>query len=316
VNRFVVRAVSLALAVTAALGAQTSAALARMDVQRVPAAISALAPCGSLQTHSSTYQHVITIINENKSYREIIGAASAPYETALKRECGVAGAFYGETYPSLPNYIALTSGAIPAGIAGRDCLPNGTCTSSGPSIFQQLGAGWKVYAESMPSNCLHSNSGTYVPRHTAAPYYTAIAAACQKQQVPLGTTTSGALSADLTSGNLPRYALVVPNLMNDMHDGTVLAGDTWLKTWLPKMIASPAYQNGSTAIFITYDTDDKSAGNHIATIVISPYTHPGTLSMTRFNHYSLLRTQEQMLGLGTYLGAAKTALSMRSAFNL
>lgn len=316
-NRFVVRALMCALVASAALGAQASAALAKKDVKSVPAvAISSSAPCGVLSTHPATYQHIITIVEENKAYNKIVGASAAPYENAVKRECGVAGDFYAETYPSLPNYIAMTGGAIPAGIAGHDCLPKGTCTSDGASIFSQLGTAWRVYAQSMPSNCLRYNSGNYVVRHTGAPYFNGVAAACAKQQVPLGTTTSGALRSDLATGNLPKYALVVPDLMNDMHNGSIQQGDAWLQTWLPKMIASPAYQNGSTAIFITYDSDDKSSGNHIPTFVISPYTQPGTLSTTKFTHYSLLRTQEEMLGVTTYLGAANSAASMRTAFNL
>jgi phosphatidylinositol-3-phosphatase len=69
-------------------------------------------------------------------------------------------------------------------------------------------------------------------------------------------------------------------------------------------------------VFITWDEDDSSAGNHIATLVASPTTKPGTVSSTSFTHYSMLRTTEEMLGLTTFLGNAATAPSMRSAFNL
>jgi hypothetical protein len=73
--------------------------------------------------------------------------------------------------------------------------------------------------------------------------------------------------------------------------------------------------SGNTAVFITFDENDNSPGNIVPTIVISPSTVPGTVSGTAFNHYSLLRTTEEMLGL-SQIGNAATATSMASAFNL
>ena len=269
-------------------------------------------PCvGS--TAPGHYSHVIVIAEENHSFNQVEGPA--PYETSLARTCGLASGMYGEMYPSLPNYIAMTSGNIPSGISGRDCTPGGSCVSSAQSIFGQV-ASWKVYAESMPSNCDKQNTsnGLYVPRHTAAPYFTSLAG-CSTNDVPLGTTTSGAFQADLKSGGLPEFSLVAPNTTDDAHGGCLSCADKWLQTWMPKIIASPAYQNGSTAVFITYDTDNKSAGNHIYTSVIAPAVKPGTVVSTRYNHYAMLRTIEDLLGV-SHLGAAATAPSMQTAFHL
>ena len=44
---------------------------------------------------------------------------------------------------------------------------------------------------------------------------------------------------------------------------------------------------GGTGVFVTWDKDDASASNHIATIVASPTTRPGTVSSTSFTHYSM-----------------------------
>ena len=54
-------------------------------------------------------------------------------------------------------------------------------------------------------------------------------------------------------------------------------------------------------IFITWDEDGSQSGgpqenNHVATLVISPYTH-AVQDDTSYTHYSLLRTTEQLLGL-------------------
>ena len=275
--------------------------------------LTATAPCAG-SAAPATYQHVILIMEENHSYNQVIGPE--PYQTSLSKACGVAADYTGITYPSLPNYIALTSGAIPSGIAGKDCTPSASCESTAPSIFSQVPS-WKVFAESMPGNCSLQNSsnGLYVPRHTAAPYYKTLAG-CATNDVPLGTATSGAFVSALSSGNLPAFSLVAPNTTDDAHGGCETCADNWLKTWIPKIVASPAYQNGSTAIFITYDSDNKSAKNHVATLVIAPSVVPGTCAKTAFSHYSLLRTEEDILGISTHLGAAATAAPMESAFNL
>ncbi|MGN6378147.1 MAG: alkaline phosphatase family protein [Gaiellales bacterium] len=303
------------LGLAALAAAQTVLPLAPTSHTATP---TANAPCAGAAA-PATYKHVITIMEENHAYSSIIGSSQAPYENSLATACGLAKEYYAESYPSLPNYIALTSGTIPASVANRDCLPSGSCTTGATSIFDQVGSsGWKVYAESMPSNCYRKNTsnGLYLPRHTAAPYYTRQNSACGSQMVPLGGLSSGALASDLASGTLPKYSFVVPNATNDMHGGCVSCGDTWLSNWVPKIIASPAYQNGSTAIFITFDSDNGSAGNHIPAIVVSPSVAPGTTSSTRFTHYSLLRTTEDLLGIGSHLGKAAGAPSMRSAFHL
>jgi hypothetical protein len=53
----------------------------------------------------------------------------------------------------------------------------------------------------------------------------------------------------------------------------------------------------------------------VATIVISPSTKAGTRSKTLFNHYSLLGTAEQLLGLRK-LNMASKFPTMVKAFHL
>jgi hypothetical protein len=112
-----------------------------------------------------------------------------------------------------------------------------------------------------------------------------------------------------------------------MHDGTITDGDTWLSSNLPTILNSPEYTSGSTAVFITWDegsggstgencsTNTSDASCQVATIVVSPSTPAGAQSSTLFNHYSLLGTTEQLLGL-PLLGQAASSPTMTSAFNL
>lgn len=172
----------------------------------------------------------------------------------------------------------------------------------------------------MPSNCFKTDSGEYAVRHNPPPYFTTLKG-CSTNDVPYTQ-----LATDLASNTLPAFSFITPNLIDDMHDGTVAQGDTWLSTNLPKIFSSTAYKSGSTAVFVTWDegeggTSNKCATNttgvgcHVATLVITPSTKAGTKSSVLFNHYSLLGTAEQLLGLPK-LDKAATATTLTSAFNL
>jgi hypothetical protein len=106
---------------------------------------------------------------ENHSFSAFIGSSQAPYFNTLAQECGLATNYHNITHPSLPNYVAATSGlsysALPHFLP--DCSPSANCDTSAKSIFGQ-GETWKSYQESMPSSCDHGNSGNYAVRHNPA----------------------------------------------------------------------------------------------------------------------------------------------------
>jgi phosphatidylinositol-3-phosphatase len=258
-------------------------------------------PCGtSVGSEPTTYQHVVWIVFENKSYSEIVGSGAAPYLNSLAAQCGLATNYSAVAHPSLPNYIALTSGST-QGITDDNAPslhPLGVA-----SIFSQLGSGWNAKNESMQTNCQLSDSPLYAVRHNPATYYTGIRTACALQDTPGGI-----------GANAP-FTFVTPNLCDDMHDCSVATGDQWLAANLPGLLSSSAYTGGGTAVFVTWDEDDGSASNHVATLVISPYTPAGARSSAAFDHYGLLATTQSMLGLGC-LGSSCSASSLRSAFGL
>jgi hypothetical protein len=262
---------------------------------------TAAQPCGVTKT-APTWEHIVWVVMENKAASQIVGASGAPYINSLASRCGSAANFFATSHPSLPNYIAMTSGGT-QGVS--DDNPPSSHPLNVESIFSQLGPNWKSLQESMPSNCAQATSGQYAVKHNPAAYYTNIAAACAAQDVAL--TNPPDLSA--------RFTFVTPNMCSDMHDCSVNQGDTWLSTWLPRFLSTPEYHAGKTAIFLTFDEDDMSSNNHIATLVVSPSTPVGLVDGAPYNHYSMLRTTEEMLGLPT-IGGAVMAQSMRGAFNL
>jgi phospholipase C len=291
------------------------------------------ASCGTAEGAPMTYRHVIWIWMENHSYDEIIGSKQAPSTNQLAADCGLATNYHNVTHPSLPNYIAATSGGT-QGIRD-DCQPS-ECSRPVQSIFGQVqaaGMSWAAYQESMPSACdLNSGtganpSGNYAPKHDPAVYYLSLRTTCRQHVLPLGTPATGALARALASRSLPRFSFVTPNLCNDTHDCSVAIGDAWLARWLTTVVSSAVYRAERTVIFVTWDegeggnTDDcalntSDPGCHVATLVVSPTTRPGTRSAEPFNHYALLKTTEQLLGIKRYLGRARETRSMRAAFQL
>jgi hypothetical protein len=242
---------------------------------------------------------------ENHGYSQVAG--HSPFLNALAHRCGLASRYTAVSHPSLPNYLALVSGST-QGLDGSDCSPGSSCRSTGASIFSQTS--WRAYAESMLGTCAQEGSGDYAPRHNPAVYFTAVAAQCAGQDVPLPRLVS-----DLHSGDLASYSFVTPNLCSDEHDCQLSDGDRWLARWVPRIVRSRAYRDGSTVLFITYDEDEKREGNRVYTVVVAPSVQPGTASGEPFTHYSLLRTEEELLGL-PFLGQAASATSMRAAFML
>ena len=249
------------------------------------------------------YEHVVWIVMENHSYDDAIDPAYAPYTSRLARACGLATSFTAETHPSLPNYIAMTSGGTQriTDDAGPPAHPLGVA-----SIFSQTAGRWRALEESMPTNCRLTDDGRYAVRHNPATYYTPLRAECSRNDMPLGATP------DLSA----RFTFVTPNMCNDTHDCSVSTGDAWLARFLPAVFATAEYRAGKTAVFLTWDENDGSQGNHIATLVMAPSVPSRTRVATPFNHYSMLRTTEELLGISTYLGAANGATSMRHGFGL
>jgi hypothetical protein len=285
---------------------------------------AASGPCGTA-TAPHAYQHVIWIWMENHSLNEIIGNTSqAPYLNSLAAECGLATNYHNITHPSLPNYLAATSGiarhSLPV-TTYLDCGVSALCHMTASSIFGQ-GETWKAYQESMPSSCDRSNSGEYAVKHNPPPYYSSLSG-CANRDVPYTQ-----LATDLAGTTLPAFSFITPNMINDMHDGTIAHGDAWLASHLPVILNSTPYKSGTTAVFITWDegsggrtfkecdeTDVTNASCIVPTIVISPTTPAGTRSGTFFSHYSLLATTEQLLGLPR-LASASSAPTMTAAFHL
>jgi hypothetical protein len=279
--------------------------------------------CGTQDAPPAVWEHVVWIWFENHGSDQIIGSRDAPFvNRTLAAGCGLATNAHNETHPSLPNYIAATSG-LPPGALGRwkhDCNATGRCLTRAPSLFAQAPS-WGAYAESMRKPCVHFFTGLYAASHNPAVYYRSLTD-CAEHDVPYRR-----LQADLDADTLPAFVFITPNMCHSMHNCGVAAGDAWLAKAVRALADSAAYRRGTMALFVTFDEGKDRGSNrctrnrgdpgcHVPILVVSPSTPPGTRSATLFNHYSLLRTTEEMLGIPTILGRARRERSMRADFNL
>jgi hypothetical protein len=255
------------------------------------------------------FSHVYVIVLENTEYSGIVGSSKAPYINSLVAQYGLSTNSYAVTHPSEPNYIALTSGST------QGITDDGNYNLGVNNVFDQVeasGRTWEAYQQGYPGGCYVGSSsaavadgvgkaGAYVRKHNPAISYTSISGN------PARCDNITSLAAfDPAAAN---FAFITPNLVNDMHDGTVTDGDNFLKAFLPQITGSAAFAN--SVVFITFDegTSNINGGGQIATIAITPNMTPGYKSTSSYTHYSLLRTIEQAWGL-PYLGNAASAAPM------
>jgi hypothetical protein len=220
------------------------------------------------------------------------------------------------------------------------------------------GLRWKGYMEDMgntPSegvNCRHPGIGEqdhtqtaeagdqYAARHNPFVYFHSIidSPSCAQNNVPLDRMPADLRSAS-TTGN---FTFITPDLCSDGHDepcidgrpGGLVSADAFLREWIPRIQASPAYRQGGM-IVVTFDEAedgpggdaDSSAccdqpqfpntpnnggptpgqgGGRIGAVLLSPFVKPGSTNLTAYNHFSLLRSVEDMFGL-EHLGYAARA---------
>ena len=261
-----------------------------------PTALAANVPSGAtpIATSASPFGHIYLIVMENSSYSDIVGNSNAPYINSLIANYGLATNYRGVARPSEPNYLALFSGST-QGVAD-----NNNHNLDGQTIADQLeahGKTWKVFAQNVPLDCAtgetasggEDGAGDYARKHEPAISFTAISAVPARCLNITDFTHFDPAAAD--------FEFITPNLCNNMHDCSTATGDAFLRKFVPTILDSPAWQQGGL-LFITWDESEGTASNQVATLVISKAAAKGFQSAIAHDHYSLLRTIEDVWGLG------------------
>lgn len=275
----------------------------------------ALAPQGVVTPPpppASSVTKLMVIWEENET---TAAYGSMPYLTSLSNRYGKATNYSGIVHPSLGNYLAAVSGQG-AGTCGlNDPLP-AACPQSGSTVFGQAiraGRTAGTYAESMQSNCERTNATLYAARHNPWTYFTDESAQCQQGDVPLGSTSNGALQSDVQQGTLPNASMVIPNLVNDAHSGPLPQADDWLAHWMPAIMAGPDYRSGKLAIVITFD-EGLGGDQNVPFVLVNPKVSHQVVSAP-FDQYALCRLYDDVLGVPP-LNAAAGAPGLGAAFGL
>ena len=251
---------------------------------------------------------VVIVIEENKSYNQIIGNSSAPYINSLAND--TLGLLFTQSYaithPSQPNYLWLFSGDN-QGVTD-DNLPSGlpfTTDNLGAELLRN-GYSFKGYSEDLPNVGYNgTTSGAYARKHNPWVNW---------QDSPTNGIDSflNVPFSDFPNNyiSLPSVSIVIPNLNNDMHDGSISAGDTWLKNNLDGYIQWAKTNN--SLFILTFDEDDGSSINQIATIFVGQMVKGGTFT-GKINHLNILRTIEDMFRIG-YAGSSTDSSAIPSNY--
>jgi hypothetical protein len=287
--------------------------------------------------------------------------SKAPYLSKTLTSQGVLlKQFFGIAHHSLPNYLAQISGQAPnpdtqddcttftefeqTGVeapqqaVGRGCVYPSSVTTIADQL-ETRGLSWRGYLEDMGTPCRHPDIGShdatnkardgdqYATKHNPFVYFHSIvdSPSCRRDVVDLSHLQDD-LAAKSTTRNL---SYITPNLCNDGHDspcvdgrpGGLTSADAWLRTWVPRITASPAFRADGMLV-VTFDeaengnpgaadaccgqvsgpnTDqaglDGPGGGRIGAVVLSPFVEPGSSSDQPYNQYSLERTLARIFGV-------------------
>jgi phosphatidylinositol-3-phosphatase len=271
-----------------------------------------------------SFSHVFVVVMENLGYDEALQTAGI---AALASRYASATSWYAVAHPSLPNYLALTSGGT-WGVTS-DCVE---CFVDRPNLGEQLsdaGIGWGAYMEGIPSPCFLEDYGGvgYAAKHDPFRYYVDIRdspSLCAHIE-PLGGL-AGLLAGAARS--VPRLVWVTPDLCHDGHDCPPSQAAAWLDRFVDEVVSSRAWREEGV-LFVTWDEgnggDDATlgeggrvvgccGGGHLLTLVIARGVPAGERVGVPYDDYSLLATVEDSFRL-PLLGAASAATPLSAFFN-
>jgi len=349
-----------------------------------PYLVNTLRPMGALLTHYYATGHVSL-----DNYIAMISGQSSSKQTEADcisyddfRMTGIApdGQAVGDGCVYPPRIKTLPDQLKRAGLTWRgymEDMGNDPARESSVCGHPALNTKDPTQLPEAPSSSVPTGD-QYAGRHNPFIYFHSIidSADCSASVVNLSK-----LDADLVAlTSTPNFVFITPNLCNDGHDGDgtgaqgkgcvtgqpggLASSDLLLRTWVPKILASAAYQSdglliitfdesnfatlsknvdastGHTTVTATYSGEaccnqqigpnvvrpataifpvnvnltyrlvlTGVGGDRIGAVLISPFIRPGTVSNVPYNHYSMLKSLEDIFGLRPLGYAAQPALA-------
>jgi len=252
------------------------------------------------------FQHVFLFYLENEDFSQIVGnTAQAPYLNSLLPRGSLLANFFAEEHPSDANYLALAGGSAFGVPLDDPAEENPLYTIDARNIGDLADAAhqtWKGYLQSADGPCDDTVHVNYWDDDQPMMYFRDVRerpSYCAAHLVPLES-----LPADLQhASTTPNFAWIAPDDCFDMEGCGIAAGDGFVRQELGLIMRSPAWTTQRSLAIITFDEDGydyEHPAQKVATIMIgSRGVRQGYVSATRYTHYSLLRTIEAALGLGT-----------------
>ena len=300
-------AIGVAAAVFLALPSGTAAA---PPAARTPRSGATPTIGSATQASGRWFDRVFVVVFENKDRS---GVLDVPYFAELARRGEQFPRFVAEAHPSQPNYLAMVGGDTFV----RGDEPHDIAATNLADLLEGAGMSWTSYEEGLPEPCFtgkaagNSKDGKYTRAHNPFISFDDIRTNPERcARIVDGER----LDADIAAGTLPTFALYAPNKNNDSHDKPLSYAARWLRGFLEPKLADPRFMDG-TLVVVTFDeSGDKSDDpktSPIYTVLLGSMITPGTSDRTRYDHYSLLRTIEDTLGLGTLGRHDQTATPIR-----
>jgi acid phosphatase len=237
--------------------------------------------------------HVVVVIEENRTLAQIVASGKAPYLATVARDGALFTDAHGITHPSQPNYLALFAGRTNDN--GNGCPARGVAPDA-PNLASELLAAhftFAAYSESLPvAGFLGCSAGKYAQKHAPWTHFSNVP---QRLHRPLAELTSYDALATVT--------FIVPNVDDDMHDGSVQSGDDWARRRLSPLLKWAAAHDA--LVIVTWD-EGFDRRNSIPTMFVGPMVRAGRYA-ERIDHYRVLRTLEDLYGLAPTGKAAAVA---------
>jgi hypothetical protein len=236
-----------------------------------------------------TYDHIVVVVMENHNYDSIIGNKVAPFINQLAAGGALLTNYSAVSHPSQPNYYALYAGQT---FGVSDDAQHSLSADTLATMLQRAGMTFRGYVEHPRAKLAHN------------PW----------ESFPEGQTVERDFK-DFPQRNyesLPTVPFVIPNLDNDMHDGSIARGDQWLRANIG------GYAQWATVhkslLFVLWDESKTYRGpNRVAAILYGAHIATGSHAAAA-NHYNVLSTILAPYGLpGPGLAASAAALRVFAA---
>ena len=292
---------------------------------------------------SSYFDYIVTIVLENQGINNTYGAhcsGNCTYITQLANMYGLSLNYSAVGHPSLPNYLALTSGGnYTTPPFDRDCFPESIgCLVSTLNIMDSVessGRTWKAYIEDYTGGgCSRAGNAFYANQHNPFVYYADIynnATRCARI-VNADPGASGYLAlptqllSDLNSASsASNYMWLSPNLCNDGHDlcaalnNPVSQQNQYLSQLVPSILDSTVFRTQRAALLVVWDESATTRNDVVTAIWAGPVARIGFSSASLFGHYSAVKTIEtawNMPSLTSYDSAATAMIDFLMAPSL